>query len=79
MTRETVLNKVIQLFAMLTEAEEITAESNLIEDLGIGSMDILFVISSIEDEFKIHIPERALYTVVTVDDVVDMIYELVSK
>lgn len=36
MSREEVLKKVIELFSMVSEAEEITEDSDLMEDLGVS-------------------------------------------
>ena len=75
MSNEEILNKVIALFATMTDADEITEESELMEDLGISSMDTLFLISGLEAEFKVKVPEKAIRQVVTVSDVVDIIAE----
>lgn len=68
--------RVIALFAALTEADEVSMDSDLTEDLEISSMDILFVISSLEDEFQVKIPEKAIRKMYTVGDVVSLVSEL---
>lgn len=76
MTRESIKKRVIELFHHMTETkeiEEITEYSELIDDLEINSMDILFLISSLEEEFQITIPEKAIRKMVTIGDVVDII------
>lgn len=78
MYNETILNRVIELFSTMSDAEEITADSEVIEDLGISSMDVLFLIASLEEEFKIKVPEKQLRQIVTVGDVADIIAELVG-
>lgn len=75
MTREEILEKVINLFSTMTEAEEITEESEIVDDLEITSMDVLFLISSMEDEFGIKIPEKAMRKMVTIGDVADVVAE----
>ena len=50
MTTNEILKRVIDLFAAMADTDdEITEESELIEDLGISSMDVLFLISSLEE------------------------------
>lgn len=72
MRKEDVLDRVIELFYTMTEAE-VNKDSEIMEDLDITSMDVLFLISSIEEEFKIKIPEKAIRKMVTVGDVADVV------
>lgn len=72
MNKEEILNKVIELFSTMTEAE-VCEDSEIMEDLDMSSMDVLFLISSIEEEFKIKIPEKAIRKIETVGDVADII------
>ena len=79
MDREAIFERVIALFATMADTdEEITAESELIENLGISSMDVLFLISSLEEEFKIKVPEKILRKIVTIEDVVDTVVSLIE-
>ena len=79
MNREAILQRVIALFATMAETEnDITAESELIEDLGISSMDVLFLISSLEEEFQIKVSEKAFRKIVTIEDVVDTVVSLIQ-
>ena len=72
MSREDILNKVIELFSTMTEAE-VMEDSEIMEDLDLSSMDVLFLISGLEDEFQIKIPEKEIRKVETVGDVADVI------
>lgn len=78
MINEETLKRVIALFSTMSEAEEINEDSNLIDDLGISSMDVLFLISSMEEEFKIHIPEKVIRKMVTVGDVAEIVGSLIK-
>ena len=78
MYNEDILKRVIELFSTMTEVEEITEDSELIDDLGISSMDVLFLISNMEEEFKIQVPESAIRKMVTVDDVAEVIASLMK-
>lgn len=78
MCKEDILKKVIELFSTMSDAEEITPDSELIDDMGISSMDVLFLISSMEEEFKIKVPESAIRKMVTVEDVAEVIASLMK-
>lgn len=75
MSREEILKKVFQLFSAMTEAEEITEDSEIVDDLEISSMDVMLLITSMEDCFDVRIPEKAMRKMVTIGDVVDIIIE----
>lgn len=49
---------------------EITLESRLLEDLLVDSLDLLMILSALEDEFSITIAEDDFLDVVTVKDIV---------
>lgn len=74
MNYEDILKKVIALFSTMVDTEdEITADSELMDDLGISSMDVLVLISGLEEEFKIKVPEKAIRKMYTIGDVVDTV------
>lgn len=73
MQREKILHFISSVFATMTEAESIQENDDLIEDLGISSMDILTLISYLEEEFNITITERMIRNVATVGDLVDLV------
>lgn len=50
--------------------DEVTMESNLIEDLGADSLDLVDAAMSFEDEFEVEIPDEALGSIKTVADIV---------
>lgn len=76
MSREEILEKVIDLFSTMTDAEEITEESELIDDLEISSMEILTLVSGMEEEFNIKVTEKDIRRMATIGDVTDVIAEL---
>lgn len=79
MTTNDILQRVIDLFATMADTEdEITEESELIDDLGISSMDVLFLISSLEEEFKIKVSEKEIRKMSTIGDVTEVIEHLVK-
>ena len=76
MCKDDILNRAIDLFSTMTEAEEITEDSELIDDLEISSMDILFVMSSLEEEFQVKISEKDIRKMYTVGDVANVVKAL---
>ena len=73
MQREEIFRFVISIFATLIDVADIQESNELIEDLGISSMDILTLISYLEEEFNIRITERMIRRVVTVGNLVDLV------
>ena len=55
------------------DAEEIDYASNIIDDLGADSLDIVDLVMSVEDEFGIEVPDEALEEMSTVEDMVKYI------
>ncbi len=55
------------------DAEEITYESNILDDLGADSLDVVDLVMSIEDEFGIEVPDEALKDIRTVEEMVKYI------
>lgn len=78
MNKETILNQVIDLLSTVSDADEITAESELVEDLALSSMDVLLLCSSMEDMFGIKIPEKMIRKMYTVESVTDIISSLLE-
>lgn len=78
MNKETILEKAIALFTTMTEEDDITAESELMEDLDLASMDVLFVISSLEEEFGVKVDETMIQNMYTVGDVADIVAGLMK-
>lgn len=55
------------------DESEITAESNMIEDLGADSLDLVDLVMTVEDEFDIEVPDEDIENIKTVGDVVNFI------
>lgn len=55
------------------DANEVTMESKLKDDLGADSLDMVDLIMSIEDAFDIKVDEAKAATIVTVGDIVNYI------
>lgn len=73
MHREEIFRFILSILVTLIDVNDIQESNELIEDLGISSMDILTLISYLEEEFRIRITERMIRRVVTVGDLVDLV------
>ena len=58
------------------EPETITLETNLIDDLGADSLDVVELIMSLEDEFGISISDEDAAQLYTVGRIVDYLEKL---
>ncbi len=72
-----VLEKVKSILAHQfdVDAETITADTNIMEDLGADSLDVVDMLMSLEDEFDVEIPDEEIEKMRTVADVVSYIEE----
>ncbi len=66
---------------MLAEAlnisvAEVSADAKIVEDLGADSLDVVELLSRLEDEFGITIPDEDVENLVTVSDVAAEIEKL---
>jgi acyl carrier protein len=66
------LEKVKNILSEFTEidVDHITAESSLVADLGLSSLDVINVVVAFEDEFGVEIPDQKIKDLVTVKDIV---------
>ena len=55
------------------DADSITKDSMLIEDLGADSLDAIDIVMSVEDEFKIEVPDEIIEKIETVGDMLNYI------
>lgn len=55
------------------KVEDVKPESNIAEDLGADSLDLVEILMSLEDEFGISIPDEAIPQIKTISDVVEFI------
>ena len=57
------------------DPEIITMDTNIADDLGADSLDVVELLMSIEDEFDVEIPDEKIESLRTVGSVVDYIQE----
>lgn len=55
------------------EKDKITAETDLQEDLGADSLDVVDLLMSIEDEFEVEVPDEEIENIKTVGALVSYI------
>lgn len=70
-----VLEKVKTILAEQFDVEEdkITADTDLQEDLGADSLDVVDLLMSIEDEFDVEVPDEEIENIKTVGALVSYI------
>ena len=74
-----VFEKLRSLLAQQLEINEdkITMDTNIIDDLGADSLDVVELIMSLEDEYGIVITDEAVRELYTVREVVEFVEKLV--
>ena len=82
MTRQEVFDKVVEIirpFAKDDDAlENVSEETNILQDLKVNSARLVDVILDFEDEFDIEVEDEDADTVDTVGDAVDLIMAKLS-
>ena len=73
-----IFDKVKEVLAKQFEIdpETITMETNLVDDLGADSLDVVELIMSVEDEFGIVVNDDSAANLVTVSQIVDFIEKM---
>ena len=51
------------------DPEDITMESLLVDDLGADSLDAIDIVMSVEDTFKVEVPDEIIEKIETVGDI----------
>lgn len=69
--------------AMLAEelnvpVEKVTPDAKIVDDLGANSLDVVELLSQLEEEFDIMIPDDDIENLVTVADVAEALEKLVK-
>lgn len=70
-----VFDKVKELISeqLDVKADDITEASNIQDDLGADSLDVVDLVIALEDEFDVEIPEDQVENIKTVGDIVKFI------
>ena len=72
-----VLEKVKMILSSQFDVEEdsITPETNIADDLGADSLDVVDMLMSLEDEFDVEIPDEEIERIRTVGELVAYVEE----
>ncbi len=81
MSYEQVLQSVIDYWTKVINdtGVEVKAESNLMDDLSLSSLELLTSLLRFESKFGARIPEKALRRMLTIQDSAQVIYELMQQ
>ena len=75
------IDKVKKLIAeqLCISTDDIKDDANIIEDLGADSLDVVELLMSFEDEFKVSIPDDKLEELKSIPQIVKIIDEYTKK
>ena len=75
--KNTMLEKIIEIFAsqLQIDSASVNADTLILEDLGADSLDIIEILTEIEDTFDISIPDEDIPRFKTVGDIAKYIEE----
>ncbi|SCH92327.1 Acyl carrier protein [uncultured Ruminococcus sp.] len=70
-----VLEKVTEILCdqLDVDAEKVTMEASITDDLGADSLDVVDLVMSLEEEFDVEIPDEEVENIKTVGDIVKYI------
>lgn len=69
----------LSVFAQWVERPSVSESDRLVDDLGLGSLDLLYLLDSIETLVSVPIQNELLDTVVTVGDVRQLLAQLLAQ
>lgn len=77
MDRSEMLAKLIEVVVdqLDLDPEKITEDAAFVEDLGADSLDLLQLLTALEEEFDMTIPDEKFEAISTVGDVLDVLAE----
>lgn len=75
MNQEEIFKKIQKLLGAQFDVSEdkITMQTDIAKDLGADSLDVIDILMSVEDEFKIEVPDEDAENVKTVEQMVEYI------
>lgn len=75
------IDKVKEIIAeqLCISVKDIKDDANIIEDLGADSLDVVELLMTFEDEFKVSIPDEKLEELKTIPQIVKLIEEYSKK
>lgn len=81
MVADSIASKIIEIIAnqLSLRESDVKAESRFVDDLGADSLDIVELIMEMEEEFSIEIPDEDVEQMITVNDVLKYVDQLVGS
>ena len=75
MEKMTTTDKVKEIIAnqLSVDIKKLTEKTNIAEELGADSLDLVEILMSLEDEFGVSIPDEAIPEIKTIKHIVDFI------
>lgn len=73
MNQQEIVERVLETVRDVVETGEVTADSSLMDDLDMESIEVFSLLGRLEREFHVRIPERSLSQVDTVRDLADVV------
>jgi len=69
------IEKVKEIIAnqLSVDIKKLTENTNIAEELGADSLDVVEILMALEEEFNVSIPDEAIPNIKTIKDVVDFI------
>ena len=69
------IEKVKEIIAnqLSVDVKKLTEETNIAEELGADSLDVVEILMALEEEFEVSIPDEAIPNIKTIKNVVDFI------
>ena len=69
------IDKVKEIIAnqLSVPTEKVKGDTNIAEELGADSLDLVEILMSLEDEFGVSIPDEAIPEIKTIKDIVEFI------
>jgi acyl carrier protein len=70
-----IIDKVKEIIAdqLSVKVDDIKEDTNIAEELGADSLDLVEILMSLEDEFGVSIPDEAIPEIKTIKEIVDFI------
>ena len=79
MSKQEILEKVIEIVEEIMEVEDVAEDTHMQEDLGIESMNFYELLGRLEDDFHIRMPEKVLAEVDTVQDIANEVERILNR
>lgn len=76
LTRQEIFDRLKELFMAVDGSDDlknVTEDSRLTDDLGFNSVNILYIVISVEEEFGVEFDDVGINSFVTIGDVIDYI------